>query len=1722
MSEQNTPGPDPDVEMADAIPEVDQEELFHQKRLELVKSLNTSTSYDWSYLTEDFVENFEEKLDQLIVSAIQSPDTIEDLFREILYSAKYYEDRVSIDKLSAILNGVVETEDAQLYFFKFMSVFNTFKVDDNLIGVLKGFQKLPSKEMAKYLSDDQLLQKLNVVNNYTANKNNYLVSNFVEQRKYNLLFESSEGYAKLMTLLHEVIDSEDSYFQVDYTLHAIERLIGHYTLDPIRVLDVILDIYCNSVLKNYRFCIDLLKKSQWWPTNNESDNSSIENLNKGGNREAALLFGIKLRSYLAVKKDMPETLKCLIGILIKEGFISFGSILKYAGPDEKTMEKLQEEIAKEVDDEIFKASASALALSGPLADDDDEDTSSKPKSKTEQKVEAEKETDTNRNINQKLHLIKVCLTVGLYWPSVYMLTKYPYLVFADKEIIPLILRLFHKIITPLKEQVSLLSASDIEELKTQKTTAFARRTAANDSVTLEDFEYTNIEVFRPLQSNHTNKKFIYFYQEWTNGLPSATDYDDLFHYSAELLAFVGAKLGDDLQLTTLLSRFGVDDIKRSENTDDYEKTLNKWFEYFRKYIFPASTVIVENSVTTHEIFTLLKKFPIQWRYNLYGELVNVISKQNDVVRLNYSKAEKQTKDVLKRITTENVKPMMRRFAKISFANPLPSFLVIVTQVESYDNLSSLVVEAARYFTDYAWDVLPFVLLMRLTARRDFVQFDGMNEAPWLQSLATFIAKLAKSYASMNLNPILTFIIKGLHQNNTMGLTILREIVNQMGGIQQSSNLSANQIQLLNSGESLQRSINKIIYDTREECTKSALRLLNTLINSNELSELFILLCGFHKDLIEKSDESAHYKVLSSQSDEITAVLHTFIELINYFLRNDPVTFKKSNIELSELISKYKVEPFWAFELWRRNIDLEDIQDIDYVNVDFESLDKNLYNTFWKLSLYDINYDELLYTHEKERLSELNTSAADQLARLRKERLTAEVRAQENKLKKERAFNEEIINQIPLDNEAHQAHSVKVKELLEKSAQSWFKEEDDKELEAFFQYCVIQRAVQSETDAIFTGKFVTSVLGFEASQKIIDLFVNSEILDTLIYTITPLEAENLGFFLAEVFKYYEDLRIGGDLSNETKIKLFSWHTKALLSIKINIESENYMSRRNSFTLLKNLIGVYPIVEDHAENIIELIGKVSSTEKRNDLKLASDAILAHIKSRSKKWIHVWDFYTFSDEEKKEVIQKRESLLKEREEKIQEAKRIGLMRQKAQREAEIASRAQSRAESRAESRPESRSSNRPDTGSDLRLRSRMVEKDDDGDISLMENFDKKDEASPIIKKVEISDRNGEAKDTEKTQGSSSIHKSDTESLKEGTTAGDEDDVEEPAENIETEGKDTEEDREEIEETKVEIKAADEQSQDKDEKSNGAGEKKNNEVNPLAERKDRLGNRGQPQRTGAKVTDSYVPSARSTTPSDKSDKNDRVKTKFVDVTAPSRVLKGEDIVRKLRTIGFAVTSGEYSAMRNAIDDNSVENEIIGASKDPKSFRKNLENILTNYAKEIGGVNSQSVQHFLKTVNASIEKFPIPSRPYESKPSTPQQTGAPARQKRPLPPQEAVSGFTNAPTQKWGIDNRTLKSLPSGPSSQGHNGPRRNYNQGYRQDNQGYRQDNQGYRQTSSSSSSYAPDSSRSRQTQSSGARGSVPPPPPPPPRDSSSESSNKRYNNSNQTSYRDKRQRR
>lgn len=359
-----------------------------------------------------------------------------------------------------------------------------------------------------------------------------------------------------------------------------------------------------------------------------------------------------------------------------------------------------------------------------------------------------------------------------------------------------------------------------------------------------------------------------------------------------------------------------------------------------------------------------------------------------------------------------------------------------------------------------------------------------------------------------------------------------------------------------------------------------------------------------------------------------------------------------------------------------------------------------YVTFWQLSLYDIQYPAKNYAEAEEKIKESLISVNDQINQLEKDTR----RESYQSLKLAKAQKDELLQQqakLSAESMRHALHFEKSKSRLNAEKAKWFhydgpesqirngvvvRQNQNRQL---LSHCILPRAVHSPIDAIFCARFtmLLHALGtanFSSLTFFDKLFADGILYGTLL-TCTSYEAENLGMFFSEIFAELGHWRldidvfihsglgkrvVDGEVSympgllykfeekDITESKLIDhpiflramekWHRHTATAIVDCLHSEDYMHRRNTITLLRNMIGVFPVITTHGLDIVDALEDIEYTDEREDLKLAARALLVHLKRNIPTWVEVYDFKSVSPEMKDSLIEKAQLLAKEREKK------------------------------------------------------------------------------------------------------------------------------------------------------------------------------------------------------------------------------------------------------------------------------------------------------------------------------------------------------------------------------------------------------------------------------------------------------------------------------------------
>ena len=232
-------------------------------------------------------------------------------------------------------------------------------------------------------------------------------------------------------------------------------------------------------------------------------------------------------------------------------------------------------------------------------------------------------------------------------------------------------------------------------------------------------------------------------------------------------------------------------------------------------LLPALSLVPANPGCVLEIWIAVRCFAYSERHLLYKawrgrdvERTAIGLKHHEVTRAE-CQAGYDTRQALKRVANEkkNSKHVGRALAKTAHSNPVIVFHIILSQIESYDNMIQPIIESFGFMTPLALDVLSFMLPMHLSdASRHKLQVDGIHISHWFQYLAHFTGIFYRMYPLTELRSLVDFLLARLKTGDSLELLVFNELLARMGGCEVLEDVSDTQIGGLAGGEALRREL----------------------------------------------------------------------------------------------------------------------------------------------------------------------------------------------------------------------------------------------------------------------------------------------------------------------------------------------------------------------------------------------------------------------------------------------------------------------------------------------------------------------------------------------------------------------------------------------------------------------------------------------------------------------------------------------------------------------------------------------------------------------------------------------------------------------------------------------------------------------------------------------------------------------------------------------------
>jgi len=582
-----------------------------------------------------------------------------------------------------------------------------------------------------------VLNSLGIVSNMFQKKTVRANTNlYYRQTKFNLLREESEGWAKLMSEVFSALEDDTS---PQGLWNNIQAMIGFFALDPLRVLDVILDIASANIISHWRFFLELLRCSTWWPSNaqispeweqqtSEEHRAFFDELQdtglavfldtmslNGGNYVAAQILGFKFRAYGS--EPVVDSLVMLTALLIKYGFISIFHIYPHLSPaDSKLVEDY--ETWKQSMQEKARSSkgGSALAMAAPLPSEAADEKSTKDEREPEQKVLP--------RTHQKLQLLKALLATGAISDAFFVLGQVEHFADPHPETADYINRIVSYSIESIFQrdcdQSLLLDHADYQSVE-NKTQAPVNKSALN-----------------PFHSPGSDSKF--FYDDWQSFLPICETCDDVVLVIERLLSVCGPRLCRDPRLFSKLCR--IASITKGDSL------RSKWSAIIRSTFLPALSLSESNPAVVQELYGLLSTFRYTERYAFYDEWISLTYSSTLELKIQFNEAERDIKRIMKRISKTNYNIQAKVLSKVANSNPCVIWSVAINQIESYDNFVEVFTEVVKDVTPMGFDTLAYVLLCKLSdEKKGRMQQNGLNVSRWLQCKNFSIYLLTSSFSS---------------------------------------------------------------------------------------------------------------------------------------------------------------------------------------------------------------------------------------------------------------------------------------------------------------------------------------------------------------------------------------------------------------------------------------------------------------------------------------------------------------------------------------------------------------------------------------------------------------------------------------------------------------------------------------------------------------------------------------------------------------------------------------------------------------------------------------------------------------------------------------------------------------------------------------------------------------------------------------------------------------
>ncbi|PYH99012.1 hypothetical protein BO71DRAFT_415916 [Aspergillus ellipticus CBS 707.79] len=968
-----------------------------------------------------------------------------------------------------------------------------------------------------------------------------------------------------------------------------------------------------------------------------------------GSRVAAQLLGFKLRFYSSrarAKSDvLPDNLIYLAALLIKVGFISLRDLYPHLWRPDDSMDALKEEKTKEKAEQERAArpggGINALMMAGALSDDtlpiprmrESETRSATPGKDQETEKSTGPKTEEDElpePSDQKVMLLKSLLVIGALPESLFVLSKFPWLMDAYPELPEFIHRIIHQCLS--KVYGSLRPLSSTEGLREQKQILSHDQSGVpKGQLRVSQAPPRRVLRWAQLDKEDTNDgtDYRFYWDDWTDNVPICQNVDDVFALCSSFLNLSGHKIGQDPTLLAKLARIGKDSMSKDHSPENRAR----WQDLCKRLLVPS--------------ISLTKANPGVTRYNMYAEWNSGQTSRLLDIKSAFDQARAETKDVLKRLSKTNIRPMARALAKIAYANPGIVITVAINQIESYENLIEVVVECARYFTYLG------SLGQKGRSRLLDKRHESKTTSRRLMKSLT-VSKLAGQLLIAIAQERFTCIF-----NETEGASELKLLGNIFDEIHRvlgqyldllRSNLTVEEfdsfvpdLATLISEYGIQP---EVAFWIRRPSVARKVADVEKTIQAEDSTTTTVAAEPTRDNAEVPAAKPEADKMETGEDGEATAGEEEQPADNAMDVDKDRADNTTNPGNSTEQVTTGPT----AAETPVLNPVMQDLQDQVKTALTAETwgiVGLHFYVTFWQLSLYDVHIPQKAYEDEIDRQKRKVVAISND----RSDISMAGTQRKERDKKQITQLQDRILE----ENKAHLKAYGQTRAKLQKEKDRWFvgmRGNYECLNVALLEQCFLPRLLLSSVDAFYCFKMLkflhtTGAPNFR-TVGLLDQLFREQRLTALIFQCTSREADNLGRFLNEVLRdlgrwhadkaVYEKEAFGNkkDLPGFAKAVdlegkpttfleyedfrrlLYKWHRLLASALKGCLNGGEYMHIRNAISVLKAVVQQFPAVNWIGRDMLTSMNNLSQNDERDDVKIPAASLIGDLNRREKKWL------------------------------------------------------------------------------------------------------------------------------------------------------------------------------------------------------------------------------------------------------------------------------------------------------------------------------------------------------------------------------------------------------------------------------------------------------------------------------------------------------------------------